>query len=83
VQAQTMANFWLAYEVWFAFFVLWFCVLISEANLHILAAINKIDMKNAQTKNVLKQIEDTFGLKKESTLLVIILLLLFLMYSLI
>lgn len=54
VQAQTMANFWLAYE----------------ANLHILAAINKIDMKNAQTKNVLKQIEDTFGLKKESTLLI-------------
>jgi translation elongation factor EF-4 len=43
-----------------------------KANLKIIAAVNKIDMKNAQTKTVLKQIEDTFGLKKETTLQVCI-----------
>lgn len=49
----------------FLFFVDYF-----QAGLHVIPAINKIDMKNAQTKSVLKQIEDTFGLPKEKTLLV-------------
>eukprot|EP01124_Arcella_intermedia_P022768 TRINITY_DN3469_c0_g1_i1.p1 TRINITY_DN3469_c0_g1~~TRINITY_DN3469_c0_g1_i1.p1 ORF type:complete len:622 (-),score=123.11 TRINITY_DN3469_c0_g1_i1:2-1867(-) len=52
IQAQTMANFWLAFE----------------ADLQIVPCVNKIDMKNAQTTLVMKQMVDVFGVDKDAIL---------------
>ncbi|XP_075786604.1 translation factor GUF1, mitochondrial isoform X3 [Pelodiscus sinensis] len=49
IQAQTMANFYLAFE----------------AQLAIIPVINKIDLKNADPERVEKQIEKLFDLSKE------------------
>eukprot|EP01126_Amoeba_proteus_P052031 TRINITY_DN6256_c0_g1_i22.p1 TRINITY_DN6256_c0_g1~~TRINITY_DN6256_c0_g1_i22.p1 ORF type:complete len:537 (-),score=120.40 TRINITY_DN6256_c0_g1_i22:250-1860(-) len=46
VQAQTVANFWLAYE----------------ANLHIISAINKVDIKTAMVGLVSQQIFESFSI---------------------
>uniref|UniRef100_A0A8C6YBV2 GTP binding elongation factor GUF1 n=1 Tax=Naja naja TaxID=35670 RepID=A0A8C6YBV2_NAJNA len=49
IQAQTVANFYLAYE----------------AHLSIIPVINKIDLKNADPEMVENQIENTFDILKE------------------
>ncbi|RHZ50838.1 hypothetical protein Glove_490g45 [Diversispora epigaea] len=46
IQAQTAANFWLAFN----------------QDLPILPVINKIDLESANTKSVISQIENSFGL---------------------
>ena len=53
VEAQTMANFYLAFD----------------QDLTILPVINKIDMANAQPERVIHQIEKLFDFKKEEVLL--------------
>lgn len=49
VEAQTVANFYLA----------------LEADLKIIPVINKIDLPNADTERTLGQLEDIFGFKRE------------------
>ncbi|NQU95256.1 MAG: elongation factor 4 [Candidatus Omnitrophica bacterium] len=53
VEAQTVANLYLA----------------LEHNLHIIPVINKIDLQNADTERVKKQITHILGLKKEEIIL--------------
>ena len=52
VQAQTVANFYLAFE----------------RDLRIIPVINKIDLKNANPERVLKQLENLFEIESESVL---------------
>eukprot|EP01127_Copromyxa_protea_P013736 TRINITY_DN3712_c0_g1_i1.p1 TRINITY_DN3712_c0_g1~~TRINITY_DN3712_c0_g1_i1.p1 ORF type:complete len:660 (-),score=158.04 TRINITY_DN3712_c0_g1_i1:39-1739(-) len=52
IQAQTMANFWLAYE----------------ADLQIVSAVNKVDMKNALPGLVTQQITTSFGIPSDDIL---------------
>ena len=52
IQAQTLANYYLAYE----------------AELDIIPVITKIDLPNAQPDDVAKQIEDSFGIDRENCL---------------
>jgi GTP-binding protein LepA len=54
VEAQTVANFYLA----------------LEANLKIMPVINKIDLFNADVERTLGQLEDIFGFKKDEVSLV-------------
>lgn len=54
VQAQTMANFYLAFE----------------QNLTIIPVINKIDMINADPNRIIGEMEHAFDIKKSSVLLV-------------
>ncbi len=54
VQAQTMANFFLAFD----------------QDLVIIPAINKIDMTNADPDRVAKEMEKAFDIKKHETLLI-------------
>ncbi len=53
VQAQTMANFYLAFE----------------QDLAIIPVINKIDLQNAQTERVIHQLEHLFDFKREEIIL--------------
>jgi len=54
VQAQTMANFYLAYS----------------ANLTIIPVLSKIDMPNTDIPRVLKQLKSSFDIREEDVLLV-------------
>ncbi|MDD4955502.1 MAG: translation elongation factor 4 [Candidatus Omnitrophica bacterium] len=54
VEAQTVANFYLA----------------LEANLRIIPVVNKIDLPNADVNRTLGQLNDIFGFKKEEVSLV-------------
>lgn len=53
IEAQTLANVYLA----------------IENNLEIIPVINKIDLPNADIESRLKELEDTFGFKKEEVIL--------------
>lgn len=53
VQAQTMANFYLAFE----------------QNLHIIPVINKIDMANADPERVIQEMEQLFDFKRDEIIL--------------
>ena len=53
IEAQTLANVYLA----------------VENNLEIIPVINKIDLPNADIESRLKELEDTFGFKKEEVIL--------------
>ena len=52
VQAQTVANFYLAFE----------------SELHMIPVINKIDLKNAQPDEVQQQLETLFDFKRDEVL---------------
>ena len=54
VEAQTVANFYLAFE----------------NDLRIIPAINKIDLPNADVERTLEQLNDIFGFKKEEVSLI-------------
>lgn len=53
IEAQTLANVYLA----------------IENNLEIIPVINKIDLPNADVESRLKELEDTFGFRKEEVIL--------------
>lgn len=53
IQAQTMANFYLAFD----------------QDLTIIPVINKIDLPNAKPEKVIEEIESVFGLKPEEVVL--------------
>ena len=54
VQAQTMANFYLAFE----------------QNLEIIPVINKIDMANADPERIIHELENAFDMHKEDIILI-------------
>ena len=54
IQAQTVANFYLAFE----------------QGLDIVPVINKVDMDAADPERVAQQMSDAFGVRKEETLLI-------------
>ena len=56
IEAQTLANVYLA----------------IENNLEIIPVINKIDLPNADIESRLKELEDTFGFKKEEVILTVL-----------
>jgi translation elongation factor EF-G len=61
VQAQTQANWWLAFE----------------ANLHIIPALNKIDLITAQPKVVKQQLKQLFDHNEDEILMVSLFIYLF------